>query len=108
MAADDTSRPGTLHGLSEADQELVLRLVLASGSLKDLAQSYQVSYPTIRARLDRLIDHLRSVLAGRPRDPMADLLADLIEKGEVAPGAARAVLELHRRELRRVAKEESP
>src|SRR6476646_7904577 len=89
-----------LRLLSDDDLEFVQRFVLASGSLKDLAAEYGVSYPTIRARLDSLLERLRAVVAGQPRDPMAELLADLIGRGEVAPAAAKAVLELHRRSLR--------
>jgi hypothetical protein len=89
-----------LRLLSDDDLEFVQRFVLASGSLKDLAAEYGVSYPTIRARLDSLLERLRAVIAGQPRDPMAELLADLIGRGEVAPAAAKAVLELHRRSLK--------
>jgi hypothetical protein len=66
-----------------------------------VARDYGVSYPTIRTRLDRLIERLRARVAGQPPDPMADLLADLIARGEVAPSAARAVLKLHRELLKR-------
>jgi len=86
-----------LARLEDEDLDLVERLVLASGSLKELAEAYGVSYPTIRGRLDRVIEHLRRALAARPVDPMAELLADLVEKGEVTPRGARAVLELHRK-----------
>lgn len=41
--------------LSEQDQAFIRRFVLCSGSLKELARAYDVSYPTIRLRLDRLI-----------------------------------------------------
>jgi hypothetical protein len=41
--------------LSEEDVSFLKRFVLASGSLKELAKAYGVSYPTIRLRLDRLI-----------------------------------------------------
>ncbi len=88
-----------LAKLEDEDLDLVEHLVLASGSLKELAEAYGVSYPTIRGRLDRVIGHLRSALDARPVDPMAELLADLVEKGEVTPRAARAVLELHRRRM---------
>ena len=88
-----------LAKLEEGDLDLVERLVLASGSLKELAEVYGVSYPTIRGRLDRVIEHLRSALAARPVDLMAELLADLVEKGEVMPRAARAVLELHQKRM---------
>jgi hypothetical protein len=56
--AVDSRECHPLHSLDEADLDFVLRLVLASGSLKDLARAYRVSYPTIRGRLDRLIARL--------------------------------------------------
>jgi hypothetical protein len=84
--------------MSEADLELILRLVLASGSLKMLAQSYGVSYPTIRSRLDAVIERLRAAMNGQPQDPMARVLADLVAKGEMTPAAAQVALETHHRE----------
>jgi hypothetical protein len=45
----------TLARLSAEDQALVVSLIKASGSLKELAKEYGVSYPTIRNRLDELI-----------------------------------------------------
>ena len=88
-----------LLALDDGDLEFVTRLVLASGSLKELGQFYGVSYPTIRARLDRLIDRLRSELDKRQRDPMSDLLADCVERGELTLTAARAIQKLHRERL---------
>jgi hypothetical protein len=96
--ADDRQVP--LRRLEDDDLEFVQRLVLASGSLKGVAAAYGVSYPTIRGRLDKLIGRLRGLVEGRPADPMADLLADLIERGEIGPSAARAVLNLHRKLLK--------
>ncbi len=100
--ADESKARQALASLGDADLEFVLRLALASGSLKELAQAYGVSYPTIRARLDRLLAQLEGTLKGRPPDPVAELLADYLEKGEITSGAARAVLDLHRRELKRI------
>ena len=45
-----------LTRLSEEDQDFIVRLIEASGSLKKLAGLYGISYPTIRNRLDALID----------------------------------------------------
>ena len=87
-----------LDHLDADEQELVLRLVLASGSLKELARSYGVSYPTIRGRLDRLIAKLRTIVAGREPDPMAELIAGMVERGEVTGSAARRILEFHGRQ----------
>jgi hypothetical protein len=85
-----------LASLPREDLNLVTELVLLSGSLKDLAAAYGVSYPTIRARLDKVIARLRDSVAGRKPDPLSDLLASLVERGEVTVGAARAVRDLVR------------
>lgn len=47
--------PEWIKGLSEEDWQFVKRLILASGSLKDVAHQYGISYPTVRIRLNRLI-----------------------------------------------------
>jgi hypothetical protein len=86
-----------LGRLSREDLDLITELVLMSGSLKALAEAYGVSYPTIRLRLDRVIERLREAIAGRVPDPMSDLLAALMARGELSPAAARAVRELYRR-----------
>ena len=44
-----------LARLSDEDQEFILSFVLSSGSLKEMAKRYRVSYPTVRNRLDDLI-----------------------------------------------------
>jgi hypothetical protein len=85
-----------LLSLDDEDLEFVLRIVLASGSLKELAERYGVSYPTIRARLDRMISRLQALVEGRKLDPMAELLADFTERQELSPIAARKILKLHR------------
>jgi hypothetical protein len=88
--------PHPLDQLEPEDKEFVLRFVQASGSLKDVAQTYGVSYPTLRARLDRLIQRLGQLADHREPDPMADMLAKLVERGELATRTARQILKLHR------------
>ncbi|MDF3333119.1 DUF2089 family protein [Lacticaseibacillus rhamnosus] len=46
--------------LDQDDQEFVRQFVLSSGSLKSLSKKYSVSYPTIRLRLDRVIQKLNA------------------------------------------------
>ena len=45
-----------LARLPEEDQEFIIRLIEASGSLKELARLYSISYPTVRNRLDAVIN----------------------------------------------------
>jgi hypothetical protein len=48
-----------LVGLARDDQEFVLEFIKASGSLKDMASLLKVSYPTVRNRLDEIINKLK-------------------------------------------------
>jgi hypothetical protein len=94
--------------LAEDDLDFVVQFVLASGSLKEMAQLHGVSYPTIRASLDRVIANLRQSVNGQPPDALTELLARLMERGEIEPGTARSIRAAHRSVLERVtAKEDS-
>lgn len=48
-----------LAQLGDEDLAFIKRFVLASGSLKETARIYGVSYPTVRLRLDRLIARIQ-------------------------------------------------
>jgi len=87
-----------LQRLPVEDLDLITELVLRSGSLKDLASAYGVSYPTIRARLDRVIERLSAAVNGRTPDPLSELLASLVERGEMTAGGARQVRDLIRQQ----------
>lgn len=51
--------PIWMAGLEEEDAAFIKRFILASGSLKEMAAQYGVSYPTVRLRLDRLIQKIQ-------------------------------------------------
>lgn len=78
---------------------MLMRFALASGSLKELARQYGVSYPTIRARLDRLIARLQELREGREPDIVVEELANLVEAGELSPGGARRLREIYLKRL---------
>ena len=88
--------------LAEDDLDFVVQFVLASGSLKEMAQLHGVSYPTIRASLDRVISNLRQSLNGEPPDAVTELLAKLVERGEIEAGTARSIREAHRSAVERI------
>ena len=92
--------------LPTADLDLIVELVLRSGSLKDLATVYGVSYPTIRGRVDRVIERLRAAVEGCVPDELSELLAMLVERGELSVSSARMVREVARREPVRGATQE--
>ena len=51
--------PAWMGGLEDEDLAFIRRFVLASGSLKEVARQYWVTYPTVRLRLDRLIQRIQ-------------------------------------------------
>ncbi|MCI9027366.1 MAG: DUF2089 domain-containing protein [Lawsonibacter sp.] len=53
--------PDWMAGLEEEDVAFIKKFILASGSLKEMAGQYGVTYPTVRLRLDRLIQKIRMV-----------------------------------------------
>ncbi|WP_431803239.1 DUF2089 family protein [Halobacillus andaensis] len=51
--------PNWVLSLEEEDLEFIKKFVLNSGSLKEISKVYEVSYPTVRIRLDRLIEKIK-------------------------------------------------
>ena len=89
-------KPAWLSALGPEDLQFLRRFLLASGSLKDLAGEYQVSYPTIRARLDRLIAKVQAAEDPKINDPFVRRLRVLAADGAVSQAVARELLEAHR------------
>ncbi|NFL95058.1 DUF2089 domain-containing protein [Clostridium botulinum] len=50
--------PNWLSNLDYEDIEFIKKFILTSGSLKEIAKLYEVSYPTVRLRLDKLIQKI--------------------------------------------------
>ncbi len=51
--------PEWIIDLEDEDISFMKRFLLASGSLKEMAKQYKVTYPTVRLRLDRLIQKIK-------------------------------------------------
>ena len=51
--------PAWIAELADEDLAFIKKFILAAGSLKEVASVYGVSYPTVRLRLDRLIQKIK-------------------------------------------------
>jgi len=77
----------------EADElGFIRRFVLSSGSLKEMAEEYGVSYPTIRLRLDGLIEKIRRGTRDKPLSELRRLVRQMVEDGDMDLPEARKVL----------------
>jgi len=50
----------TLALLSSEDQQFILRFVINSGSLKEMASELKLSYPTVRNMLNEIINKIKT------------------------------------------------
>lgn len=79
-----------LARLSAEDQVFVIAFLRSHGSIKEMEQVFGVSYPTIKARLNRIAGSLEFVETN-PAPPRAEIL-ERLQRGEIS--AADAIKEL--------------
>jgi hypothetical protein len=93
-------QPAWFVHLEEEDQQFVKRLVSASGSLKELAEHYGVSYPTVRLRLDRLIERIKMLDEIPSQNEFQARVRLLVADGEIPPKLGKELLQLHQSALK--------
>ena len=87
-----------VEALDDEDAVFLKRFLLASGTLKELARQYGVSYPTVRLRLDRLIEKVKLLEQAQDAGPFERRLRALYADGRLDDEAFRVLLEAHRDE----------
>jgi hypothetical protein len=81
--------------ISEEDLAFIKRFVLASGSLKALAKQYKVSYPTLRIRLNHLIDKIKVLDDPENKDPFRIKIQSLAAEGRISTGVAKEIIRVY-------------
>ena len=90
--------PSWLEGLSAEDVTFIKRFVLASGSLKEIAKVYGISYPTVRLRVDRLIAKIRVLDSQEPASRFERMLRAFYAERRIDQDTFRILLEAHQEE----------
>ena len=95
IAGSDIAIEGTfelpqLARLEAEDQVFVAAFVRSHGSIKEMEQVFGVSYPTVKARLNRIAEKLEFVETN-PAPPRSEILEKLA-RGDIS--AADAIREL--------------
>src|SRR5580698_3629163 len=81
-----------IAGLPVEHQRFIEMFVLAGGNLKEIAEQVGVSYPTIRSRLDKVIDVLRSEIAKTRR--VAGNVLDAVGPSRSSAEAAKIIKDI--------------
>src|SRR3989440_6918255 len=90
VAVDAAFPMSRLASLPVEHQRFIEMFVLAGGNLKEIAEQVGVSYPTIRSRLDKVIDALRAEI-GKTRRVQGNVL-DAVEPGKTNAEAAAKLI----------------
>ena len=85
--------------LAEEDLSFIKRFVLASGSLKEMAKLYGVTYPTIRLRLDRLIGKIEVFDEHQHMSRFERLARGLYAEGKIDVNTFKDLLATHNAEM---------
>jgi hypothetical protein len=82
-----------LFKMSQEDLKFVVEFIKSSGSLKEMAQQYQISYPTMRNRLNELIERLQTL--EQDQTSKQESILQMLESGAIsAKEAAKRLQEI--------------
>ena len=89
--------PEWMASLEDEDVSFIRRFLLASGSLKEIAQQYGVTYPTVRLRLDKLIQKIK-IGENASNEPYVALIKRLAIAGKVDYETAKVLISEYKRQ----------
>lgn len=89
--------PEWLLHLDDEDIHFIKNFILASGSLKEIAGQYGVTYPTVRLRLDRLIQKIQ-VNENAEKEPYIALIKRLALNDKMDYDTAKLLIQEYRKE----------
>lgn len=104
----DPPRGFWIDRLSDEDKSFLKRFVLASGSLKAVAEEYGISYPTVRLRLDRLIEKIRIFDSEQIVSEFERQLRAQHIDGKLDHATMKILLDAHRAEQSRLLRDLQP
>ncbi|MCU7737608.1 DUF2089 family protein [Priestia megaterium] len=94
---DNKDVPSWILSLESDDVEFIRKFVLNSGSLKQLAKDYEVSYPTVRIRLDRLIQKIK-INEEEDKEELISLVKKLAIEERISLEDAKLIIEKYKGE----------
>lgn len=93
----DNNIPVWLSELDYEDINFIKNFILASGSLKEISAIYDVTYPTIRLRLDRLIQKIK-VNDSEAAEPYIALVKKLAIDEKITLDAAKILISEYKKQ----------
>jgi hypothetical protein len=88
--------PEWMVNLDDEDISFIKKFILSSGSLKEVANQYGVTYPTVRLRLDRLIQKI-NISENNASEPYIGLIKRLALNEKIDFETAKLLISEYKR-----------
>jgi hypothetical protein len=83
--------PEWMVNLEDEDVVFVKKFLQASGSLKEMARQYNVTYPTVRLRLDKLIQKIQ-ISEDTSNEPYVALIKRMVVSDKIDFDTAKILI----------------
>lgn len=89
--------PEWILALEQEDISFIKNFMLQSGSLKEIAKLYDVSYPTVRLRLDKIIQKIQ-MNDNKQQEPFQTFIKSLAIDSKIDLETAKLIIEKYKEE----------
>lgn len=89
--------PQWILALEQEDATFLKNFVTKSGSLKEIAKMYEVSYPTVRLKLDKLIQKIE-LSDQQEEEPFQTFIKGLAVDSRIDVETAKIIIEKYKKE----------
>lgn len=93
--------PEWMVNLDDEDVAFIKKFIMASGSLKEVAKQYGVTYPTVRLRLDKLIQKIQ-ISEDTAKDPYIALIKRLAVNEKIDFDTAKILINEYKKTKKEV------
>ena len=93
--------PQWMLALEPEDSAFLKNFALKSGSLKEIARLYQVSYPTVRLRLDKLIQKIE-LADQQEEEPFTAFIKDFWLDSRIDVETAKQIIDKYEKERKHI------
>ncbi|MFM1539543.1 DUF2089 family protein [Helcococcus bovis] len=89
-----------MKNLEDEDVNFIKNFILSSGSLKEIANKYNVTYPTVRLRLDKIIQKIE-INDKENNDEYISLIKQLAVEEKIDFEAAKILINTYRKRVKK-------
>lgn len=94
---DEKKLPQWILALDQEDLNFIKNFIITSGSLKEISKLYEVSYPTVRLRLDKLIQKI-NLNDKQEQQPFCTFIKGLAIDSKIDLETAKMIIEKYKEE----------